>query len=336
MEGLGFVGALLLIAGAVVGLMVYEGLLRLCGLGRLSAEGAAETAQRRERFGSAEEGKHTQAGMSSSRMRKRFNAKGSTHTRLTKPLELLKAVAHQVDRVLPLGRADSEAYRTLLARAGWDIEPVTWRGLRIVVAAGGGILTGVMVLSGGQLAPPQACAFIAVTAVAGWTVPRLVLERSVVKRRRTLEAQLPDAMELLGITIAAGSPVEQSFREVAENLDKPLSYEFELVDREVNLLGHSREQALENLAKRCASRDVSSFVAQVAQAVSQGSSIAEGLSSQATLARETAQAATLERIRKMPLKLDLVLSFCFLPPTVALVVVPTVVDLLAFLNDTLQ
>ncbi len=68
----------------------------------------------------------------------------------------------------------------------------------------------------------------------------------------------------------------------------------------------------------------------------QGSSIAEGLSSQAALARETAQAAALERIRKMPTKLDVVLSFCFLPPTIALVVVPTVVDLLEFLNDTLQ
>ena len=112
--------------------------------------------------------------------------------------------------------------------------------------------------------------------------------------------------------------------------------EFEAVDREVNLLGHSREQALDHLAARCASREVSAFVAQLAQAVSQGSSIAEGLSSQAALARETAQAAALERIRKMPTKLDVVLSFCFLPPTIALVVVPTVVDLLKFLNDTLQ
>ena len=81
---------------------------------------------------------------------------------------------------------------------------------------------------------------------------------------------------------------------------------------------------------------VAAFVAQLAQAVSQGSSIAEGLSSQADLARETAQAAALERIRKMPTKLEVVLSFCFLPPTIALVVVPTVVDLLKFLNDTLQ
>lgn len=43
----------------------------------------------------------------------------------------------------------------------------------------------------------------------------------------------------------------------------------------------------------------------------------------------------MERIRKMPTKLDIVLSLCFLPPTVALVVVPTVVNLLNFLNDSM-
>ena len=55
----------------------------------------------------------------------------------------------------------------------------------------------------------------------------------------------------------------------------------------------------------------------------------------AALARETAQAEAMERIRKMPTKLDIVLSLCFLPPTVALVVVPTVVNLLNFLNDSM-
>ena len=116
---------------------------------------------------------------------------------------------------------------------------------------------------------------------------------------------------------------------------RPLAREFSLVDREVNLLGRSREEALEHLGQRCRSQDVSAFTAQLMQAVSQGSSLTEGLAVQAALARETAQAEAMERIRKMPTKLDIVLSLCFLPPTVALVVVPTVVNLLNFLNDSM-
>lgn len=63
--------------------------------------------------------------------------------------------------------------------------------------------------------------------------------------------------------------------------------------------------------------------------------MAQGLANQAALARARAQAAALEHIRKMPTKLDVVLSVCFLPPTTLLVLVPTVVDLLAFLGGGL-
>lgn len=248
----------------------------------------------------------------------------------------LDVAARRIEQLLPMTRADGETYRMMLIQAGWAIEPETWRGLRILAAVGCGLLACAAFMPSGSSTPLVTGGIVAVAAVLGWMAPRLVLARSALRRRRAIEAQLPDAMELLGIAIAAGSPVEQCFREVAENLEQPLSGEFEAVDREVNLLGHSREQALDHLARRCASRDVAAFVSQLAQAVSQGSSIAEGLSSQAALARETAQAAALERIRKMPTKLDMVLSFCFLPPTVALVVVPTVVNLLKFLNDTLQ
>ena len=118
-------------------------------------------------------------------------------------------------------------------------------------------------------------------------------------------------------------------------MEGPIAEEFSLVDQEVNLLGHAREAALENMAARCRSQGVSAFVAQLTQAITQGTSISEGLVRQARLARDTAQADMLERIRKMPTKLDIVLSLCFLPPTVILVVVPTVVNLLEFLNDSM-
>ncbi len=250
-------------------------------------------------------------------------------------LAVLLAAAERLERVLPMTRSDGEAYRLLLARAGWSIEPETWRGVRVLAAAVCAALVGFAIAGTGK-DPLFVGAFIAVASAAVWATSRVVLGRAVVRRRRMLESQLPDAMELLSIAIAAGSPVEQCFREVAENIGQPLAAEFETVDREVNLLGHSRDQALNNLAKRCESRDVSAFVTQLALAVNQGASIADSLSAQAVLARQTAQTALLERIRKMPTKLDVVLSFCFLPPTIALVVVPTVVDLLKFLNDTLK
>ena len=159
-------------------------------------------------------------------------ASGDARTRF------LGAATRCVERLLPMASADGEAYRAEIARAGWGIEPETWRVLRIVAAAGCGAMAGVGAMASGA-APPASGTAVGMAAVVGWTVPRFAIARAADRRRRAIEAQLPDAMELLGIAIAAGSPVEQCFREVAQNLRPPLSGEFEAVDREVNLLGHS-------------------------------------------------------------------------------------------------
>lgn len=300
----------MLVLGAAVGLAAYEGLVRYAAPARPVVV-ATPTAR-----ASAEDGR---AGASSPR--RRFRA-------------AFDALATLLDRYVPLTRADIESSRERLSRAGVELEPETWRSIRAVAALGCAGFAGVLA-AGAGFAPFAVAGAAGCGAAVGWMAPSWWLSRRERGRRRAIELKLPDAMELLGIAIAAGSPIEQCFREVAESMDGPLAREFSLVDQEVNLLGRSREEALEHLGQRCCSQDVSAFVAQLTQAVSQGSSLTEGLAAQAALARETAQAEAMERIRKMPTKLDIVLSLCFLPPTVALVVVPTVVDLLDFLNNSM-
>lgn len=300
----------MLVLGAAVGLAAYEGLVRYAAPAR-PAVVATPTAR-----ASTEDGR---AGASSPH--RRFRA-------------AFDALATLLDRYVPLTRADIESSRERLSRAGVELEPETWRSIRAVAALGCAGFAGVLA-AGAGFAPFAVAGAAGCGAAVGWMAPSWWLSRRERGRRRAIELKLPDAMELLGIAIAAGSPIEQCFREVAESMDGPLAREFSLVDQEVNLLGRSREEALEHLGQRCCSQDVSAFVAQLTQAVSQGSSLTEGLAAQAALARETAQAEAMERIRKMPTKLDIVLSLCFLPPTVALVVVPTVVDLLDFLNNSM-
>lgn len=302
-------GVLLAVA-CVVGLAVYEGAVRLFGgpvaVGAPAAPSAAEGP-----------------GAEAARARVRRRAEGT-----------LSALSRALDRVAPVAGTDKEDCRARLRRAGLLLEPETWRGLRAASALLCCFATAALVAAlgpGGAAAPAAA----ALAAAGGWLFPSLALSRLEERRRCAIEAHLPDAMELLGIALAAGSPVEQCFREVAGSLDGPLSEELAIVDQEVNLLGRTREEALENLARRCRSQEVGAFAAQLAQAISQGTSIADGLAIQASLAREQAQAAALERIRKMPTKLDIVLSLCFLPPTTVLVLVPTVVRLLEFLSDTM-
>ena len=234
----------------------------------------------------------------------------------------------------PLSMRERERSRERLRVAGIALEPETWR-CACFAAVSGCVLVAVAACAALHVTPVAFVFAVGGAGFAGCGGLQLYLRSKRQARRAAIDAGLPDAMELLGVAIAAGSPVEQCFRQVAESLNGPLADEFRLVDQEVNLLGHSRAKALSNLAQRCVSQEVTAFAAQLTQAIEQGASVAQGLANQAALARSRAQAAALEHIRKMPTKLDVVLSVCFLPPTTLLVLVPTVVDLLAFLGGGL-
>lgn len=249
---------------------------------------------------------------------------------------IINWLADAVQRVDPLVKQDADDCREKLSRAGLNIEPETFRACKLLAVVAGVALGLMLVVVVQGSSPASFLGGALVGGVMGWAIPRLYLEMAKKERVARLEAQLPDAMELLGVALAAGSPVEQCFKTVAANLKEPLASEFLIVDREVNLAGHTREKALTNLAERCESRMISNFVAQLVQAINQGTALIDGLQRQAAMAREAAQAATLERIRKMPVKLDIVLSTCFLPPTVILVIVPTVVSLFQFLGSSMS
>ena len=217
----------------------------------------------------------------------------------------------------PLSMRERERSRERLRCAGIALEPETWRCV-CFAAVSGCVVIAVAACIAFRATPAVFVFVVCGAGLAGCGGLQLYLRSKRQARRAAIDAGLPDAMELLGVAIAAGSPVEQCFRQVAESLS-----------------GHSRAKALSNLAQRCASQEVTAFAAQLTQAIEQGASVAQGLANQAALARARTQAAALEHIRKMPTKLDVVLSVCFLPPTTLLVLVPTVVDLLAFLGGGL-
>ncbi len=253
-------------------------------------------------------------------------------TRLQIPL--LVEVSKIIERIAPMGQKNLQITKKQLMYAGLSMTPETWRSL-CVLALVVGFLGASFASNVFELTVSASIALLIVFLSVSLLMPRLVLSSKARNRRIQIEGRLPEAMELLGVALSAGAPVEQCFREISMSLDGPLSEEFAHIDQEVNLLGCERETALSNFSKRCNSRKVDLFVAYITQAIVQGSSVAGNLTRQATLLREEAHADKMERIKKMPTKLDIVLSVCFLPPTVALVVVPTVVDLLAFLNNTM-
>src|SRR6267143_7175629 len=96
---------------------------------------------------------------------------------------------------------------------------------------------------------------IPVLGVIGYVLPALYLRNRRGRRLRTFEAGLPRAMELIANSMKARQSVAQSLSSVTENAGPPLSEEFGLARREIEL-GASVDSALTNMVARMGSTDL--------------------------------------------------------------------------------
>ena len=94
-----------------------------------------------------------------------------------------------------------------------------------------------------------------VLGVIGYVLPAVYLRQRRGRRLRQFDAGLPRAMELIANSMKAGQSVAQSLAAVTDNAQPPLSDEFSLARREIEL-GASVDSALNNMVKRIGSNDL--------------------------------------------------------------------------------
>jgi tight adherence protein B len=94
-----------------------------------------------------------------------------------------------------------------------------------------------------------------VLGVVGYLLPSLYLRNRRGHRLRQFDAGLPRTMELIANSMKAGQSVAQSLAAVTDNAGPPVSDEFALARREIEL-GASIDSALNNMVKRIGSNDL--------------------------------------------------------------------------------
>jgi tight adherence protein B len=133
-----------------------------------------------------------------------------------------------------------------LASADLDLRPYEFRMLQGVAA---GVLALLGLLRFGVSIP------VVVLGLLGYVLPALYLRNRRGHRLRQFETGLPRAMELIANSMKAGQSLTQALSAVTDNAGPPLSDEFGLARREVEL-GASIESALNNMVKRIGSADL--------------------------------------------------------------------------------
>lgn len=138
-------------------------------------------------------------------------------------------------------------------------------------------------------------------------------------RQAQIERELPDFLDVLAVTVAAGLPFRVAMQRVSEYHDGPLSEELATTLREMKL-GVPRRMALEALRARNRSENISSFVTALLQAEELGTPLADALRQiSAEVRRERAQQVRRAAAKAQP-KVSVVVTMTIVPGSIILIV----------------
>ncbi|HEX4190689.1 MAG TPA: type II secretion system F family protein [Marmoricola sp.] len=154
--------------------------------------------------------------------------------------------------------------------------------------------------------------FVVGAAVAGYMAPNLYLHQRAYERAETTQRALPDAIDLLTISVESGLGFDAAVAQVARNTEGPLADEFARMLQEMQI-GRGRTDALRSMAERTNLPDLRSFVSAMVQADSFGIPIAQVLRVQSSEIRLKKRQWAEEMAQKVPIKILVPLIFCILP-----------------------
>jgi len=163
-------------------------------------------------------------------------------------------------------------------------------------------------------------------------LPYMVLRRKVINRQRAILRALPDALDLLVTCVEAGMGVDSAFVTVVEKSEGPLADTFSQYLREAGL-GISRRQALMRVSERTGVPQLIGLAAAVSQGEELGTPISDVLRVQADELRRDRQERAQTAAQRAPVLMTIPLVLCFMPAMGAVVVVPSVLNLVRFVGS---
>ena len=157
--------------------------------------------------------------------------------------------------------------------------------------------------------------FAILAGVLGYLLPGLVVEWHSRKRQKEIRNGLPDALDLLIISLEAGLAIDQAILKSSEELSiayPSLAEELHMITVECRA-GKPRLEAFKNFAARTKVDDVRALVAMLVQTDRFGTSIADALRTYAEVSRTKRRQRAEEKAAKIGAKLVFPLVFCLFP-----------------------
>jgi tight adherence protein C len=222
-------------------------------------------------------------------------------------LDTLKRIGHAA----PRSTAEMSKLRQRLVAARYR-EPealVVFLGIRV------GIAVAAFLALGTPIALHPSLQLGLTGAALGYVLPGIVLARLAKRRQHRIRLGLPDALDLLVVSVEAGLGLDQALQRVSEELafaHPDLCSELRLINLELRA-GKPRSEALHNLAERTGVDDVASLVTMLVQTDKFGTSVAQSLRVHSETLRTKRRQRAEEAAAKTGVKMVFPLVFCVFP-----------------------
>jgi tight adherence protein C len=200
--------------------------------------------------------------------------------RLSAPVR--KAINRWVGRLTPATQAASFQRELDFIGNPLGLDPAGVQTLRIAAAAG---LGAVGIAAGILLGQPLLIAlFLVGGLVLGFYLPRLWLRQLVADRRNELEAVLPNALDVVAISMEAGLGLDRALEQLVRHQEGPLTLVVARALREIDL-GRPRSEALNEMAEATGVEDFAALIRSILHAERTGVPIARTIAAHAAQMR---------------------------------------------------
>jgi tight adherence protein C len=212
-----------------------------------------------------------------------------------------------------------------LAQAGnpGDMKVADWLGIKAIST---GVVAGIMFLLFGVLLGnlTQGLLLGLVGAGIGYIAPEFWLGGRVRKRQKGIILQIPDALDLLTISVRAGLGFDAALGKVVEKMKGPLVDEFRRALAEVRV-GKARREALRDIIPRTEVQPLTNFIGAIIQAEQLGVSISKVLQVQSEQLRIERRQRAEEQAAQAPIKMLFPLVGCIFPSLFAVILGPALI-----------
>ena len=272
------------------------------------------------------------AGTSSASSQAEKQAKESVAKRV------MKTVAPIAVRPVMMNNAEQiSKLRMKLASAGFraDNAPTNFLASKTVVAICAALIGAAYAWGKGDTIQ-GGMGIVLLCAGAGFMAPNMWLSTATSKRKEKVRNGLPDALDMLVISVESGLGLDAAFQRVGDEMQMVhpvLCEELQIVTLE-SQMGIPRTEALVNFSARTGLDEVKSLVAIINQAERFGTNIARALRNQSEALRTKRRQAAEERAQKTTVKLMAPLILFIFPAILVVLAGPAALKMIEVLGES--